>query len=129
MTLSWCFEDEVDAYCDAVLDRLVQDEAIVPCIWPLEVVNVLVMGERRQRLNPAQSMRFQELLSTLPIAVEPAPGPGRWPTLAALAREHSLTAYDASYLELALRRGLPLATRDDELLAALERCGVPRLLG
>lgn len=126
--MSWCFEDEVDAYADAVLDRLAGQEALVPCIWPLEVMNVLVMGERWRRLTQAQSLRFQELLLGLPILVEPPPGRALWFGITSLAREHQLTAYDASYLELALRQGVPLATNDTGLLEALERCRAPRFL-
>jgi predicted nucleic acid-binding protein len=123
VALSWCFEDEGEGYADAVLDRLAGDGAVVPSIWPFEVLNGLIVGERRGRLTQAQSARFEDLLGALPIDVEAAPGRERWPILVSLAREHRLSAYDASYLELALRRSLPLATLDAQLVQALERSG------
>jgi len=127
VALSWCFEDEEDGYADAVLDRLVGDGAVVPSIWPFEILNGLIVAERRGRLTPAQGARFEELLGALLIDVEAAPGRERWSILVSLAREHRLSAYDASYLELALRRNLPLATLDAQLVQALERSGAELL--
>jgi predicted nucleic acid-binding protein len=106
-----------------VLDRLVGEGAVVPSIWPFEILNGLIVAERRGRLTPAQGARFEELLGALLIDVEAAPGRERWPILVSLARDHRLSAYDASYLELALRRSLPLATLDAQLVQALERSG------
>jgi predicted nucleic acid-binding protein len=69
VAMAWCFEDEVTRYADRVLDRLAADAALVPPIWPLAVANVLCVAERRQRLRPADSARFTELLRALPITV------------------------------------------------------------
>jgi len=115
--MSWCFADEVDAYSESVLDLLKLDdyEALVPSLWPLEVVNVLLVAERKQRISEARSRRFLELLANLPITVDdfsPFVSP---PEILALGRHHRLSAYDASYFELAMRKGLPLATLDKRL--------------
>ena len=126
VTMAWCFEDEADTYTDAVLDALTGGEALVPCIWPLEVANVLVVGERRKRLTPAQSTRFVELLQGLPVVVEADSSQRPVAEILSLARDLTLSAYDASYLDLAARSGLPIATRDGGLASAAARHGVAR---
>ncbi len=126
VTMSWCFEDEADAYADGILEALAGGEALVPCIWTLEVANVLAVGERRKRLTPAQSTRFVELLQSLPVSVEEESGRRPVAEILSLARELTLSAYDASYLDLAARTGLPLAMRDGGLATAAARYGVPR---
>jgi predicted nucleic acid-binding protein len=90
----------------------------------LEVANVLLVGERKKRLVPAQSLRFVELLQNLPITLSPDVRPPG--VLLGLAREQGLSSYDASYLDLAIRTGLPLASLDGDLLAAADRFGVAR---
>jgi predicted nucleic acid-binding protein len=126
VTMAWCFEDEADSYTDAVLEALTGGEALVPCLWPLEVANVLVVGERKKRLTPAQSTRFVELLQSLPVVVEADSGQRPVAEILSLARELTLSAYDASYLDLAARSGLPLATKDGGLATAAARYGVAR---
>ena len=129
VALSWAFEDEGSAYTEAVLRRLRTDEAVVPPVWPLEIANALAVAERRGRLTPARSARFSRLLLSLPIALEPAErGRGLEMTLH-LARVRGLSAYDASYLDLAMRYGIPLATLDQRLRAAAEAEGVERYGG
>ena len=123
VTMAWCFEDEVTPYSEEILDSLEGDSAVVPILWRLEVANVLLVGERRQRLTQAQSARFTELLTALPI--ETAQEQDAFTSLLALGREHKLSAYDASYLGLASRLGLPLATLDDKLRGAARQIGVP----
>jgi len=110
--MAWCFEDEADAYSDTVLEALLTGEALVPPVWPLEVANVLAVGERKKRLTPAQSMRFTELLQSLPIVVDADSVQRPVTDILSLARELVISAYDASYLDLAVRSGLPIATRD-----------------
>ena len=127
VAMSWCFEDEAAPYTESVLDRLAGEEARVPAVWPLEVANVLQAVERRRRLTEAQSRRFVELLSTLPIHVDETTPARAMDGILSLAREQSLSAYDAAYLELAMREGLPIATRDLPLTEAARRCGVPLL--
>lgn len=127
IVMSWCFGDEANEYADAVLARLADAVAVVPEIWPLEVVNVLLVAERRKRLRPVDSVRFLTLLSRLPIQVEQT-----WPVTAmtellALGRSTGLSSYDASYLDLAMRQGLPLATTDRRLAEAATAKGIPIL--
>ncbi len=125
VTLSWAFREEFTPYAQAVLRSLQHAGAVVPEIWPLEVGNALVVAERRQRLNFADISRFLSLLQALPVQVEPAPPERTLGDVLFLAREQGLSVYDASYLDLALRSGLPLATRDKSLQDAARRCGVP----
>lgn len=126
VTMAWCFEDEASEASEAVLDRLRDDEALVPALWALEVANVLLVAERRGRVTEAQAVRFAGLLARLPIRTDAAtPGVGE---LAAPGRLHGLSAYDASYLLLAERAALPLATVDADLAAAAGAAGVELLV-
>ena len=125
VVMSWCFADEADAYADGVLDRLAQDEALVPSIWPLEIGNVLLVAERRKRLSEADSARFLALLAELPIVVESEPPQRMLREILALARELDLSTYDAAYLDLAMRLGLPIATNDAALRKATKKVRVP----
>lgn len=125
--LSWCFEDEATPATDAVLDQLAEDRAVVPTLWELEITNVLLVGERRGRLTEAQTAHFVALLSALPINVDLA-GPDMT-TVLAVGRQHGLSAYDAAYLVLAERDGLPLATLDDRLQRAAQAAGVELVMG
>ena len=124
VVMSWCFRDETNRYADSMLDRLPDARVFVPSIWPLEVVNVLVVAERRRRLSEAGSVQFITLLSQLPIVVEQRPTQKVMKELLMLARSSSLSSYDASYLDLAMRKGLPLATLDNNLIAAAEAVGI-----
>jgi predicted nucleic acid-binding protein len=126
IAMAWCFEDEATEATDAVLDRLRDEEAAVPAIWPLEVANVLLVAERRGRLSEAQVSRFLELLTQLPIEVDDAPRD--LAGIVAAGRRHDLTSYDASYLVLAERLGASLATLDQRLAKAAERAGVKLLV-
>jgi len=124
VTMAWCFEDECDDLADAVLDRLADGEAWVPSLWPLEVANVLVAAERRRRLTAADSARFVELLMGLPIVVDDRSHERALSQVLAAARQLGISVYDASYLELAMRLGATLATRDTQLSAAATTAGV-----
>lgn len=126
VTMAWCFEDEATAATDAVLDRLAEEPAVAPPLWQLEVTNVLLGAERRGRITEAQGARFLELLGRLPIRVDL--GPVAPAAVLAAGRRHGLTAYDASYLVLAEREALPLATVDAGLSAACRAAGVPLLV-
>jgi predicted nucleic acid-binding protein len=124
-TLAWCFEDERSADADALLERLATSVALVPGLWHVELANALLAAERRRRLTAAEIEEFYRLLRRLTIETDdprlpPAP-------LLALARAHRLTVYDATYLDLALRRNLPLATRDAALGRAAGAAGVALL--
>ena len=124
VTMAWYFQDEMSDYADAVRDGMDRSQAVVPSLWPLEVANTVVMGERRKRSTPAQAATWLGLLSVLPIVVDGETTARAWSETLGLARAHNLSAYDAAYLELAMRRGLPIATLDDKLKAAAAAVGV-----
>lgn len=121
---SWFFEDEGGEYAAVVLESLANSEAVVPTLWPLEVANVLIVAERRRRCSEAEAVRFIELLNNLPITIDEYTAHRAMHTTYQLAREYGLTAYDASYLELAMRIGAPLATMDRQLADAAQKAGV-----
>ena len=125
VALAWCFEDEATPYAESVLDRLQQTEAVVPAIWPLEIANVLLTAQRRQRLTEAQTVRLAQLLRGLPITIDTEGLTQALGSTLSLGREYGLSAYDTSYLELAMRQGLSLATQDAALRQAAARAGVP----
>lgn len=127
IALSWHFEDEESDAAEAAFDRLVLDAAIVPSLWPVEFGNGLLAAERRGRIGVAAVSRAIELTFQLPIRVEPAASGLTLGTVLVLAREYGLSAYDAAYLELALRERLPLATIDARLRAAATRAEVELL--
>ncbi len=129
VVMSWCFQDEASRSADFILDRLEEATAFVPSIWPLEVGNVLLVAERHQRLGEGDSARFLALLSELPIRIDQESPERMFKEILALARRQNLSSYDASYLDLAMRKGLPLATFDKRLLAAAKRSRVPVLSG
>lgn len=124
LTLAWYFADEANPYADAVAQALAAAEAIVPSLWPLEIANALVMGERRKRSTEAQASTFLARLGALPIVIDDETDARAWSDTISLARAHNLSAYDAAYLELAMRRGLPLASLDKKLKAAAIAVGV-----
>lgn len=118
VVMAWCFEDESNQYADKVLDSLQDVRAIVPSIWPLEVGNVLVVAERKGRLKRSDCMEFLDLLYQLPIDIEQESPDRLMGEIYLLARDTGLSTYDASYLDLAMRKGLPLATLDQALAQA-----------
>jgi predicted nucleic acid-binding protein len=124
VTLVWGFADENDDYAVAILDSMPNLQAHVPVLWPLEVANALLVGERRGRTTPANTAQFLALLSTFPIAIDDETVARAWGEILHVARTHNLSAYDASYLELTMRLGLPLATLDSKLKAAAIAVGV-----
>ena len=127
VVMAWCFEDQTNKYTEAVLERLMASEALAPGIWPLEVGNVLLIAERKNILNKSDVVRFLSLVRSLPIIVEQESSGRMLMEIVALAREHRLSTYDASYLDLAMRRGLPLATQDKALASAAKKCGLSLL--
>jgi predicted nucleic acid-binding protein len=126
---AWCFEDEASSFTDAVLDAVVREGARVPALWLFEMSNVLTMAERRGRVGAERVARFLDALLALPIQVDRPDPSFLMPALARVSRDRGLTSYDASYLELAMRSGLPLATRDAALKAAAERAEVALVEG
>jgi predicted nucleic acid-binding protein len=124
ITFSWFFENERTASGDRLLDRLETEAAGVPALWYVEVANVLAMRQRQKRITAARVAEFVTQLETL-VIVGDAEAPARaFGRILDLARAEHLTAYDAAYLELAMRLGVPLATKDQELGEAAERLGV-----
>ncbi len=124
LTLAWALPDEASNYTDAVLKLIAAGKAWVPDLWPYEIANGLVMAQRRGRITAAQRALFIEELLKLPIEVVRASSRAVLETQAALADRYSLTAYDAAYLDLALRKGVSLATQDKALSVAATKAGV-----
>lgn len=123
ITLAWCFEAEQNPAVIGLLDRATGAGAVAPQIWPIETLNGLLMAERRGRIDAARRHALAGFLEDLPIAVDQETVSRLWRTTSRIAETHRLTAYDATYLELALRLGLPLATRDRALSAAAMQAG------
>ena len=124
VAVAWCFEDEATKFTEGLLDLLTTGaEALVPAIWPLEVANALLAAERRNRIALAQVTALLQRVSGLPITVMQIDSRQAFEHILPVARQHGLTHYDAAYLELALRRGLPLATLDEQLRRAAKVTG------
>jgi len=129
VVMRWLFADgsETDrAYANHVLDRLADPDAhaVAPAVWPLEVANVIARAEARHSLSESRSTEFLRLLEGLAVAVDPDTDKYACNTSLQLARRFQLSAYDAAYLELALRETLPLATLDVALKRAAHTAGV-----
>jgi len=126
--LAWCFEDEASSWTDGLLERLRQgDRIVVPAHWPAEILNGLLVAQRRKRIGAGQPALFGDEPARLPIETEPAHTSLQAKTVLALGEKHGLTVYDAAYLELALRRQLPLGTLDSDLRKAAQAEGVALL--
>ena len=97
--------------------------AAAPAIWPLDIGNLLVMAERRGRIDAAQIAEFVALVRELPVAIDEETPQRTLDEVLALARSEGLTTYDAAYLKLAMRLGVPLANQDEELSRAAEKLG------
>lgn len=130
VALSWLLDDAGagQAYAVATFDSLtnVGAEAFVPATWSLEIANVIAKSEARGTLLPNRSQTFLSALEAAPIDCDGDTHARALAETLELARRYGLSAYDASYLELALRRGLPLASLDKDLLKAAQRAGVKR---
>jgi predicted nucleic acid-binding protein len=124
VTLAWLFHDERDAYADSIVAKLPAVEMLVPRLWHLEIANVLLVGERRGRCTQADTTTWLAFLGGLPIIVDVATEAQAWSDTIALGRLHGLSAYDAAYLELAMREGVAIATLDAKLEAAATAVGV-----
>jgi predicted nucleic acid-binding protein len=124
VTMAWYFSDEANAYARAVRKSLGKARAVVPLLWPIEVANILLLGERRQRGTPAQASKWLRFLQMLPIRVDDETAARAWSDIIHVARSSDLSIYDACYLELAMRLGRPLASLDDKLKATAAEAGV-----
>ena len=128
VAMAWLFPDEATPRTAALLNRLAIDSALVPAWWFIEITNVLAMAERKRRITPSQSDAFIADLSKLAIERDIEAPDRAFTHLLPLCRAHRLTSYDAIYLELAIRRSLPLATLDGDLRSAAKKLRV-QLLG
>lgn len=129
VTMCWLLSDGKPAaktYARKTLDVLTREgvQAVVPAIWGLEVSNVIAKAEARELLTEAQSEAFLEMLANLDIEVDIATFSNAFSNTLQVARRYGLSAYDASYLDIALREGLTLATLDDDLRKAARKAGV-----
>lgn len=124
VSAGWFLEDQASAYTDVVLDRVAHAGARVPSLWPYEMANLLTTAARRGRLDEDRLAHIHAALAALPVHVDEIEPPSLMPSLVRIARTHRLSAYDAAYLELALRTGSSMATRDAALRAAAENAGV-----
>jgi len=119
VTLAWCFSNEATPFTKHLLDRVFAGDPIaVPACWPTEVLNGLLRAKRRGRVSEAEIQFFLASLRLIDVRIERWPGWELLDTIRTLAERHSLTAYDAAYLELAIRSGWPIATLDGALVRA-----------
>jgi predicted nucleic acid-binding protein len=125
VTLCWLFEEQRSQYTESLLHRLGRGDAAVACaIWPFEIANALAIAERQKRINASKIVEFMEILEELPITADRLGIGHALARTLELARRYRLTAYDAGYLELAMREALPIATMDQALRAAARAAGV-----
>ena len=127
VALSWFLPDEAAVWPPVAVETMLKSKIHVPGLWHLEVAHGLLKAERRRRITEAERRSAIRFLSGLSIAIDDLTATQAWGSALALAERHRLTPYDASYLELAIRLTLPLATRDKELRAAASVCDVPLL--
>lgn len=124
ITLAWCFKDKASSETNAILINLNHAPAYVPHLWSLEVGNILLAAERKKRISHADIVHFLALLNKLNIQVDNETHYKAFQDILALAYAEELTTYDAAYLELAMRRGVPLASKDQALCKAARKLGV-----
>jgi predicted nucleic acid-binding protein len=123
--MAWCFEDEASPETDEIQDWLTADaRAHVPTLWHLEIANVLWACERRKRITEADSVRFLAVLEALNIMTDHQTEQHAGQKTLGLARQHGVSVYDVAYLELAMRLGLPLASKDETLRKAAQAVGL-----
>lgn len=127
ITLTWCFADEATTTTKMLLESMETNAAHVPSIWTLEIGNILLAAARKNRINYADIMQFLALLKNIKITIDIETAEKGFHDILSLAHNNHLTTYDAAYLELAMRLGKPLATKDRELYKAAKRVGVQTL--
>ena len=127
IAMAWLFRDEATPKTVALLNRLATETALVPAWWSIEITNVLALAERKRRITATQSDAFIADLSKLGIERDHEATDRAFTHLLALCRTHRLTSYDAIYLDLAIRRSLPLATLDDDLRKAAKKLSISLL--
>lgn len=124
IALSWCFQDEATATTDMLLEKAREEVIYAPVIWPLEITNVLLGAEKKNRITYAEMTLLIDLLQKLQIEIDEGAVFRSFTDILSLAHAEGLTSYDAAYLELALRKNLPLATKDKQLLRVAKSLGV-----
>ncbi|MBL1259158.1 MAG: type II toxin-antitoxin system VapC family toxin [Thiotrichaceae bacterium] len=112
-------------YAENVLKSFIDTDALVPNLWHLEAANVLIGAEKRLEVSTGDIERFISQLENLPIQVDSLTSQQAFSRTLALARAYQLSSYDAAYLEIAVREGLPLATLDKNLLKAAKKADIP----
>ncbi len=128
VTIAWFLEDEITPFSDSVQYSFAQGaHAWVPAIWLYEVINAFIVAERRKRITPQKIEGFLEVLESLPVYVDALPNFTDLRRIMNLCREQNLASYDAAYLELAQRKGIPLATLDQRLITAAENLNIELL--
>lgn len=124
LTVTWYFDDEATPATERVLDSVSETGALVPTLWRLEVANAFQSAIRRKRITPNYRDQSLSELMHMPIVVDPDTDAYAWTTTLRLAERFALTVYDSTYLELAQRRSLPLATLDSALRTAATTLGI-----
>lgn len=124
VSAAWFLPDEATDYTETALAATAGTDVWVPVLWQLEIGNLLLGAQRRRRIDAAKRVELVGAAAALRMRIDREPL--SMSDIDALAARHRLTTYDAAYLELAVRRRLPLATLDAELLAAMQGAGVPR---
>jgi predicted nucleic acid-binding protein len=124
VSAAWFLPDEATPYSEAALQATADADVWVPALWLLETGNMLLSAQRRRRINDAKRRELVASAAALRLRVDREPV--SMAELDNLATTHGLSAYDAAYLELALRRKLPLAASDAALLKAMARAGVKK---
>ena len=125
VTMPWFFADEATPFTEGLLDTIGAQVLWAPALWVLECTNVLQSAQRRRRIDANRRAEIASELSVLPVRIDPQIPD--FVSLDRLAAAHSLSAYDATYLELALRRSLVLVSLDARLIAAAGALGHPVL--
>lgn len=127
LTFAWCFKDEETPASKQLLYRMSHESAVVPTLWYFEVANGLLVGERKGRITRQGAIEFMALLNGFDIELDEQGAERAFAYVFGAAHANSLTAYDAVYYDLAVRRRLPLASRDDDLRDAVVAAGLPVL--
>ena len=122
---AWVYQGQATPETDHLLNEVAAGAAvIVPALWFLEMSNVLLIAQRRHRLTATQRKAAMEKLTAMQFTVDEEGTRHAFGKTSELAEKHGLTIYDATYLELAVRRSLPLASRDEALKSAAKQCGL-----
>ena len=124
VALAWCFPDEGSDYADRVLVAVEGHVVLVPALWSIEITNALLVAEKRKRIKQVETRRFIDLLSELTVVMDARSVADAVSDILPLGREYVISAYDAAYLDVAIRHGVPLATLDSNLRKAGSSAGI-----